>query len=138
MQSSNKDASQANVVQNFLIVWDELIELKNQDLSSSSSSSFGVKYHGLVDSMASTLRELGVQSYDATVGELLDPVRVTIVDREFSDLYPPNTILHSSQPGLELRGNVLRLAQAIVSKGPEAALEAEKESSLIDSEDDSV
>jgi molecular chaperone GrpE (heat shock protein) len=131
MQSSNKDASQANVVQNFLIIWDELTELKH-DNTDESSSSFGIKYHGLVDSFASAMRQLGVESYDAIVGETMDPIRVTIVEREFSDLYPPNTIIHSSKPGLELRGNVLRLAQAIVSKGPEAILEPPKESMVSD------
>jgi molecular chaperone GrpE (heat shock protein) len=121
--SSNQETSVANVLRSFLSVKDKLDMLKEQF----SEDSFGKQYVALAGNFNSALTALGVSEYTATVGEPLDRARYLAVEEEYNTGHEKNTVLRPLRMGLELKGNVVRLAEVVGSLGEEMEEEEEKE-----------
>jgi molecular chaperone GrpE (heat shock protein) len=124
MQSSNKEASKASVIQNFLPVMDELLTIKSEI----GETDFGQKYGGLSGAMSFALKELGVVEYTVAAGDAVNPQKVATIEEEYSDSIPKGSVIRPVSMGMELAGNVMRLAQAVVSLGPAQTETAEEDS----------
>ena len=120
MQSSNKEAAKAAIVQNFLPVLDELQQLRRDF----GQDDFGSKYSGLAGAMNAALKELGVEEYTAETNTPVNPQRVQVVEEEYNEEIPKGNIIRPVSMGMELSGNVMRLAQAVASLGSERVEEA--------------
>ena len=119
MQSSNKDASKAAIIQNFLPVMDELRHIQEDIVS--ENVEFGTKYSGLLSAMTASFKQMGVEEYAVSVGDAVNPQKVATIEEEYSSEIPKGSIIRPVSMGMELSGNVLRLAQAVVSLGPAPA-----------------
>ncbi|KAI2504212.1 GrpE [Fragilaria crotonensis] len=131
MQSSNKDASKAAIIQNFLPVMDELRHIQD-DIG---DVEFGKKYSGLYGTMSSAFKEMGVEEYGVAVGEPVNPQKVATIEEEYSADIPKGRIIRPVSMGMELAGNVLRLAQAVVSLGPVVENETVEEAPAVEEEE---
>jgi molecular chaperone GrpE (heat shock protein) len=131
MQSSNKDASKAAIIQNFLPVMDELRFIQEEI----GDVEFGKKYSGLYGTMSSAFREMGVEEYGVAVGEPVNPQKVATIEEEYSADVPKGMIIRPVSMGMELAGNVLRLAQAVVSLGPVVENETAEEAPAAEEEE---
>lgn len=131
MQSSNKDASKAAIIQNFLPVMDELRHIQD-DIG---DVEFGKKYSGLYGTMSSAFKEMGVEEYGVAVGEPVNPQKVATIEEEYSADIPKGRIIRPVSMGMELAGNVLRLAQAVVSLGPVVENETAEEAPAVEEEE---
>jgi molecular chaperone GrpE (heat shock protein) len=116
MQSSNKETAVAAVVQNFLPVLDELKTLKE----AYGEDEFGSKYAGLTGAMLGGLKELGVEEFTVAEGDAVNPQRVSVVEEEFSEEVEKGSIIRPVSMGMEVAGNVMRLAQVVASLGSES------------------
>lgn len=123
MQSSNKDASKAAIIQNFLPVMDELRHIQ-EDIG---DIEFGKKYSGLLGAMSSAFKQMGVEEYTVAAGDAVNPQKVATIEEEYSSDVPKGSIIRPVSMGMELAGNVMRLAQAVVSLGPAVENEAAEE-----------
>lgn len=125
MQSSNKETAVAAVVQNFLPVLDNLVDLK----AKYGADDFGAKYAGLTGAMAGALKELGVKEYTVAEGDAVDAQRVTVVNEEHSSDVAKGSVIRPVSVGMELAGNVMRMAQVVASLG-----ESEEEEAAVSEE----
>lgn len=116
LQSSNEFSSTANVVTEFLPVLDELQRLK----ALYADDAFGKNYNAMAGNFQTALLELGVEEFTVPVGSPVDGRRVVVVDTEYSDKIAKNTVVRPLKLGLELKGNVVRLAECVASLGSEA------------------
>mmetsp|Transcript_25282 Transcript_25282/g.41991 ORF Transcript_25282/g.41991 Transcript_25282/m.41991 type:complete len:317 (+) Transcript_25282:226-1176(+) len=115
MQSSNKETAVAGVVQNFLPVMDDLQLLKTE----LDGDDFGAKYAGMAGNLMGALKELGVEEFSAEIGDVVNAQRMTVVDEEVSTdgSVAKGSILRPVSAGMELAGNVMRMAQVVTSLG---------------------
>lgn len=130
MASSNKETSIANVLRDFMVIKDKLEALKEQY----ENDDFGKQYTALADNFNTAFSAMGCTEYTATVGEKVDPTRVLVVDEEYSTDFDKGCVIKPLKMGLELKGNVIRLAECVASMGEEggdaeaaAATEGEQE-----------
>lgn len=123
MASSNKETSIANVLRDFLPVVDKLDMLKGKY----GEHPFGKQYVALAGNMRAAFSQMGVSEYEAAVGEPLDPGRYLALEEVYSSGQPKGTVLESLKPGMELKGNVIRLAECIASLGEETEEQEEQE-----------
>jgi len=124
MASSNRETSIATVLRNFLPVKDKLDLLRQQY----AENEFGKQYVDLAGSFNTALAEMGVTDYTAASGETADRTRVLVVEEENSAEYPKDTVIRPLKLGLELKGNVVRLAECVGSLGEEGEGEEEESS----------
>lgn len=115
MQSSNKSAASANVLQEFLPVIRKLGELEGKY----ENDDFGKQYGAIYGAFKSCYAKLGVTEYSVTAGEKVDVSRVLVIDSEYSDEVPKDNIIRSLKDGMELQGNVMEMAECVSSLGPE-------------------
>jgi len=113
MENSNAGTATASVVQSFLPIVDELKALKEQY----AEDDFGKQYSGLTGAMTTALKALGVEEFTATVGGPVDPQRMNISKEEHSKETEKGMIIRVEKVGLELNGNIMRLAEVVVSLG---------------------
>ena len=125
LQSSNKFAATSGVLTEFLPVLDKLTDLRNQY----QDDEFGEKYSALAGNMQSVYTEMGVTEFTVAPGESVDTSRMVVVDSEHSETAKANTVLRPLAVGMELQGNVVRMAECVASLGPEASEEEESEDS---------
>jgi molecular chaperone GrpE (heat shock protein) len=78
--------------------------------------------------MSFALKELGVVEYTVAAGDAVNPQKVATIEEEYSDSIPKGSVIRPVSMGMELAGNVMRLAQAVVSLGPARTGTAEEES----------
>lgn len=121
MASSNRETSIATVLRDFLPVKDKLDMLQAQY----GDDEFGKQYTALAGNLNTAMGAMGVTEYAATVGEKVDRSRVLVVEEEVSDK-PEGTVLQPLRMGLELKGNVIRLAECVGSVGDKSEDEAEE------------
>ena len=117
MASSNKETSIANVLRDFMVVKDKLDALKDQY----ETHPFGKQYTALAGNLNSAFSAMGVSEYTANAGEKIDPTRVLVVDEVYSTDFDKGTVVELLKPGLELKGNIIRLAECVGSLGEEGA-----------------
>jgi len=118
----NKFTAKASIVQSFLPVMDALAAADNTYADSDNN-----KYTALSGNMRTALKELDVEEYTVEVGSIVDKRRVSISEEVYSDQYEKDVVISPVSVGLELKGNVIRLAECVVSLGSEAAAAAEEE-----------
>ena len=123
MASSNREVSIATVLRSFLPVKDKLDALRQEY----ANDEFGKQYVALAGNFNAALGEMGVTDYTANVGETMDRTRVLAVEEEYSTEFAKDTIIRPLKMGLELKGNVVRLAECVVSLGDESEAAAAEE-----------
>jgi len=124
LQSSNKYAATAGVLTEFLPVLDRLQALREQY----DNDEFGAKYSALAGGLRAAFTEMGVTEYTVNEGEPVDKSRVVVVDSEYSETVEKDTVLRPVAIGMELQGNVVRMAECVASLGSETSSAEEEES----------
>ena len=119
----NKLVAMASVLQNFLPVVDELKFLTEKY----EGDEFAKKYGALSSDFNGALRNMGVTEYEVAVGDAADVGRVTAVEEVHSDDVAKGIVISVVNGGYEMDGNIMRMAGAVVSLGPEGAVEAAAE-----------
>eukprot|EP00543_Licmophora_paradoxa_P001094 CAMPEP_0202447628 /NCGR_PEP_ID=MMETSP1360-20130828/6403_1 /ASSEMBLY_ACC=CAM_ASM_000848 /TAXON_ID=515479 /ORGANISM="Licmophora paradoxa, Strain CCMP2313" /LENGTH=285 /DNA_ID=CAMNT_0049064817 /DNA_START=96 /DNA_END=953 /DNA_ORIENTATION=+ len=120
--SDNTSASTAVVVQKCLPILDELRTLKE----SYGETSFGSSYASLTNVMATSLSALGFKEYEVDVGgPISDPSKAVATQEEHSEVVPKGGVIRTEKMGMEVDGNVMRLAEVVVSLGKEGEEEEE-------------
>lgn len=119
LNSSNKFAATASILAEFLPTLDRLSALqeKYQD------DDFGKQYSAMAGALRAAFTEMGATEYTAKVGEVVDRNRVVVLESEHSVDAPADTVLRPVRVGMELSGNVIRMAECVASLGPESAEE---------------
>jgi molecular chaperone GrpE (heat shock protein) len=114
LQSSNKYASTAAVLTEFLPVLDTLGDLRDQY----GHDAFGQQYNALPGAVKAGFVKMGTTEYTATIGATLDASRMTVIETVHDDNgAPKDTVLQCVHPGLELQGNVIRSCLVVASLG---------------------
>jgi len=124
--AGTKVVAKASVLQNFLPVVDEFKVLT----AKYEEDEFAQKYSALSSNFNSALAEMGVAEYDVVEGDVVDIRRVTAVEEVHSADVAKGCVIKAVNSGYELDGNIMRMAEAAVSLGPEGEEEpAETEES---------
>ena len=121
MNSSNRSSATANVLSEFLPLYDKFVSLKEKY----ADSEFGSKYGSL--SIEASFAKMGVTEYTLEAGQDVDSYRMAVVETEYSTEIAKDKVIRPVAAGLELEGNVIRAAQCVASAGPEEAAEAAPE-----------
>ena len=111
----------ANVVKEFLPVYDKMISLKEKY----ANDEFGAGYGGL--SMTAAFSKMGIQEFTVNAGDPVDNYRMAVIESEYSTTQAKNTVIKPLAMGLELEGNVIRAAECVASLGSEEDAKKEKE-----------
>ena len=120
---SNESTAKATILQDFLPVLDELKALDEKY----AGDDFAKSYKALRWDLNNAMTALGMSEYTAEVGATADPTRVVAVEEQYSDDYAKGTVISPVAVGLELQGNVMRMAECVVSLGSEAEAKAAEE-----------
>jgi molecular chaperone GrpE (heat shock protein) len=127
MQSSDSSSSIATILQEFMPVLDQLTTLRNKY---GVDDEFGKQYNAIRGDFMSALRDLGVTEFTIAVGDMVDYRKVRVIESRYDDVMPINTIIEVVHDhGMELAGNIVRKAEAIVSLGPKVPDPVEGEES---------
>ena len=120
-RKSGQSSARADVLQNFLPVLDELrsIDAKYE------GNDFAKSYKALTDDLNNAMESLGMTEYTAEVGAKADIRRFVAAEEKYSDDFEKGTVISPVSIGLEIEGNVIRMAECVVSLGSEANEEAE-------------
>ena len=126
--ANTKMTVRASVLQKFLPILDELQTLVEKH----EGDEFAKKYAALSWDFNNSLTGMGVTEYSVAEGDATDSRRVNSVEKEHSETVPKGCVIEAIDTGYEIDGNVMRMAAAVVSLGPEAeatdeAKEAESE-----------
>lgn len=120
---SNESTAKAAILQDFLPVLDELKALDEKY----AGDEFAQSYKALRWDLNNAMTALGMSEYTAEVGATADPTRFVAVEEQYSDDYAKGTVISPVAVGLELQGNVMRMAECVVSLGSEADAKAAEE-----------
>ena len=120
---SNESTAKATILQDFLPVLDELKALDEKY----AGDDFAQSYKALRWDLNNAMTALGMSEYTAEVGATADPTRFVAVEEQYSDDYAKGTVISPVAVGLELQGNVMRMAECVVSLGSEADAKAAEE-----------
>lgn len=115
LNSSNKSACTAAVLTKFLPVLDQLTELRE----AYSEDEFGKQYGALTSDLKGAFSKLGVTEYTIATGDPVDKSRVAVIESEYSTEHEADTVIRPVALGLELQGNIVRMAKCVASLGPE-------------------
>jgi len=124
--AASKDSgmvARASVLESFLPVVDAL--KSNADLY--ADDEFAKKYSALGSDFNNALKNLGVTEFTATEGENINNLRTTTVEKQWSDTIGKGCVITPVRVGYELKGNVMRKAEVVVSRGSEAEAKAAEE-----------
>lgn len=114
MNSSSRAGATAAVLSKFLPVIDTLSGLRERY----GEDNFGRQYNTLAGEMRGAFTKLGVTEYTTVTGERIDSMRMSVISAEHSSEYPIDTVIRPVSMGMELQGNVIRMAECIGSLGP--------------------
>lgn len=121
--TDNKLAARAIALQSFLPILDKLKSLAKEY----EGDEFAKSYAALGWDFNNALVDLGVVEYTVKEGEVYDSRRVLAAEEVYSDTVPKGTVISPVEIGFELEGNVMKMASAVVSLGPEPVEEEEEE-----------
>lgn len=133
--AASKDSgmvARASVLQSFLPIVDAL--KSNADVY--ADDEFAKKYSALGSDFNNALKNLGVAEYSVEEGENINTLRTTTVKEEYSDTIAKGCVISSVRDGFELKGNVMRMAEVVVSLGSEAEAKAVEEAKAAQEVDD--
>ncbi|GAX26993.1 hypothetical protein FisN_9Lh301 [Fistulifera solaris] len=116
LNTSNRSTSTAALLTKFLPTMDKLNELREKY----GEDSFGKQYNALPGTLMAGFSAMGVADFSVTVGEKMDAERMVAVAEEHSVELPAGTVIREVSSGLQLEGNVIRMAECVVSLGPES------------------
>ena len=122
LQSSNKYSATAGGLAQVFPVLDRLEILRDHF----ESDEFGAKYSALAGGMRAAFTEMGVTEYTVGVGEPVDADRMLVVESEHSETVPKDCVLRPVAVGMELQGNVVRMAECVASLGSVAGEEEQE------------
>jgi len=117
--SSVKEAAKADVIKSFLPNLDYL----NTIAAELTEDEF---YKALGKDFESTLESMELLSFSVELGSIMDEKRCSIVSEEYNDENEKGTVLRVEKLGYEVSGQVILMADIVLSKGNEAD-EQEKE-----------
>lgn len=120
---SNESTAKAAILQDFLPVLDELRALDEKY----AGDDFAESYKALRWDLNNGMTALGMSEYTAEVGATADPTRFVAVEEQYSDDLAKGAVISPVAVGLELQGNVMRMAECVVSLGSEADAKAAEE-----------
>eukprot|EP00563_Minutocellus_polymorphus_P004453 CAMPEP_0181043770 /NCGR_PEP_ID=MMETSP1070-20121207/12894_1 /TAXON_ID=265543 /ORGANISM="Minutocellus polymorphus, Strain NH13" /LENGTH=279 /DNA_ID=CAMNT_0023122139 /DNA_START=25 /DNA_END=864 /DNA_ORIENTATION=- len=120
---SNESTAKATILQDFLPVLDELKALDEKY----AGDDFAQSYKALRWDLNNAMTALGMSEYTAEVGATADRTRVVAVEEQYSDDFAKGAVISPVAVGLELQGNVMRMAECVVSLGSEADSKAAEE-----------
>jgi molecular chaperone GrpE (heat shock protein) len=123
LQSSNKFSSTAATLTEFLPILDDLVVLKEKY----ADDEFGKQYNALPGAMRNAYSQMGVTEFTVKPGDKVDTSRMVIVESVYSEEYAKDTVIRPISMGMELSGNIVRMASCVTSLGPDITLE-ERES----------
>ena len=123
LNSSNRSSATASILTDFLPVLDKLFALREKY----SDDEFGKQYDALPGAMKTAFVDLGVSEYSVAAAEKVDTSRVMVIDSQYSDSVPKDHVIEPLKGGLELQGNIVRMAECVASLGPEGTDEEEEE-----------
>ena len=130
---NSKFVARATVMKKFLPIMDELKALGEQY----QNDDFAKGYDALRKDFDLVIKnKLNLEEYGVAVGHPVNRFREAIVGYEHSDDVPDGSVLRQVSPGLEVKGNVVRFAECIVSKG-KMAQDNEDASKPVDIEESS-
>jgi molecular chaperone GrpE (heat shock protein) len=121
MNSSSKETAMASVVQNFLPILEDLEYLGERY----GQDDFGKSYGALVGILKSGMKELGVEEFSVGIGDKVDVSRAVVVEEEYSNVFAKGTVIRPISSGMELQGNVMKMAECVASLGKEKEEEDE-------------
>jgi molecular chaperone GrpE (heat shock protein) len=126
LQSSNRYASTAVALQPFVSIYDDLLETREMY----GDTEFGQKYNALPGAVKSAFSALGVNQLAVSEGtDVFDSSRMVAIESVHDRVIPDGVVLSVLKPGFELQGNIIRMAECVVSLGPEPVVsEATEES----------
>lgn len=116
LNTSNRSSSTAALLTRFLPTMDKLKELRG----TYGEDSFGKQYNALPGTLMAGFSAMGVADFTVTAGEKMDAERMVAVAEEHSAELPAGTVIREVTAGLQLEGNVIRMAECVVSLGPES------------------
>jgi len=116
----------AGVLTSFVPVLDTLGELQGKY----GEDEFGKSYNALQSVMQQVFTDLGAAEYAVATGDKVDETRMLVVESQYSEEFPANTVIRPLVVGWELQGNVIRPAQCVASLGPEVAEEQAPEETV--------
>lgn len=123
VNSSSREAAVASVLKNFLPALDEFESLEEKY----GNDDFGKSFSALGGIMKGVLKELGVVEYSVQPGDAVNKQRMSVVGEEYSEEFAEDTVIRSVSVGMELQGNVMRMAECVASLGSEPAEETVEE-----------
>jgi len=115
LNSSNKYSATASILAEFLPILDRLTLLRDKY----DQDDFGKQYSALPGAMKTAFTALGVAEYTVNTGDAIDKSRMAVIEEEHSEEYPKNKVIRPIALGVELQGNVIRMAEVVGSLGPE-------------------
>jgi len=80
---------------------------------------FAKKYAALSWDFTNALKDMGVTEYSVAEGDASDARRVNAVEEEYSESIAKGYVIKALNTGYEIDGNVMRMADAVVSLGSE-------------------
>lgn len=113
--ADGKVIAKASVLQNFLPIVDELNSLTEKY----DGDDFAKKYAALSWDFTNALKDMGVTEYSVAEGDASDARRVNAVEEEYSESIAKGCVIKALNTGYEIDGNVMRMADAVVSLGSE-------------------
>jgi molecular chaperone GrpE (heat shock protein) len=116
LNTSNRSSSTAALLTKFLPTMDKLEELR----AKYGEDSFGKQYNALPGTLMAGFSAMGVADFSVSAGEKMDAERMVAVAEEHSAELPARTVIREVSSGLQLEGNVIRMAECVVSLGPES------------------
>lgn len=108
--------ARAVVLESFLPVLEDL----QSKAEVYADDEFAKKYSALGSDFNNALKNLGVSEFTVSESEKIDVMRINTVKEEYSDTVAKGCVITSLRVGYELEGNVMRMADAVVSLGSEA------------------
>lgn len=132
--ADSKLVARASVLQNFLPIVDQLQTLTEKY----EENEFAKGYSALSWDFNNAIKDLGVSEYEVSEGDAADSLRVSIEEEAYSDSVSKGCVIQMIENGYELEGNVMRMAKAVVSLGPEAMAESEGEDEAEEEASDDV
>lgn len=115
LQSTNKFSATAAVLSEFLPIMDKLMVLREKY----GEDEFGKMYNALPGAIKAGFSSMDCTEFEIAPNEPVATNRMVVISSEPSDTVPKDCVIRTVVPGMELQGNIMRLAQVVASSGSE-------------------
>jgi len=115
--TASKASAKANIIKSFLPNLDYLREIADETYA---DNEFAKSYKALKNDFENALKGMDLTDFTVDVGSQVDRSRCTVVEEEVSNEYSDaDVILRVNKIGYEVSGQIIRMAEVVVSKGEE-------------------